>query len=309
MIDYSDFFNSNNERDDFYDRSIHDLRRNIDFLENGYTRNNNTVLEESEQGYYFSVTTVINAFSSNKNHSSMNNSSNENYYDRVIFTQTRYSDMRTLIPKKAIFSIKKEKKCGRRKNNKINEKEAKHNKSSGDNLVQKIKKNFINSLTIYINEKYQKFLNQKNKVKKIVTKLLQKSNPEFAKACNKKENQNLLKLKVGEIFSKNVSQKCKRFSEDHNKKQIELLYKKNEAKEVIEIMNKTVEEMYKKYIDNDIKEFSLQHDLIEIEKKYDNDNEYKNKYQETAKCLIDILKRKGKAKKRKFICKKLKIKK
>ena len=215
--------------------------------------------------------------------------------------------MRLLIPKRVIFSIKKVKKCGRRKNNTKNNEKAKHNKSSEDNLVQKIKKNFINSLTTYINEKYQKFLNQKNKVKKIVTKLLQKSNPEFAKACNKKENQNLLRLKVGEIFSKNVSQKCKRFSEDHNKKQIELLYKKNEAKEVIEIMNKTVEEMYKKYIDNDIKEFSLQHDLIEIEKKYD--NEYKNEYQKTAKSLIGILYRKGKAKKRKFICKKLKIKK
>ena len=306
MLEYSNYYDSCNEIDNYSysSRTIQNLANNIEFIEREYTHNNNTILLEEEPEHR-PLTTVINAFSSNKNHSSMNNSSNENYYVKIIFTHTRESDLKSIKPKRAIFSIKKEKKCGRRKLYLNHKKKAKHNEFSEDNLVQKIKKNFFNSLTKYINQKYQDYLSQKNKGKNIAKKLLQKSNPEFAKACSKKKNQKYLKLKVGEIFSKNVSKKCTRFSEDHNKKQIELLFKKNEAKEVIEIMNNTVEEIYGKYISNEIIEFSLEHDLIELEKKLG--IEYKNNYQETANKLINILYRKGKVKKRKFISKKVKI--
>ena len=305
MIEYSNYFDSNDEIENYSSRTIQNLANNIEYIEAEYTHNNNTILLEEEPEHHYPLSTVKNAFASNKNHSSMNNSSNENYYDLVIFTHTRDSDLKSIRPKRAIFSIKKEKKCGRRKSYLSHMKKAKHNEFSVDNLVQKIKKNFNNSLTKYINQKYQVFYNQKNKGKNIAIKLLQKTSPEFARACSKKVNQKFLKLKVGEIFSINVSKKCTRFNEDHNKKQIELLYKKNEAKEVIEIMNNTVEEIYEKYISNEIKEFSLEHDLIELEKKFG--IEYKNNYQGTANKLISILHRKGKVKKRKFISKKVNI--
>ena len=88
------------------------------------------------------------------------------------------------------------------------------------------------------------------------------------------------------------------------------MYEKNEAKEVIEILNLTVKEMYQIYISNTIPDYNLENDLenaikedekeenegVEDEDKKDKKEEdmvkYKNKVKEIANDLINFVFRK-----------------
>ena len=97
-----------------------------------------------------------------------------------------------------------------------------------------------------------------------------------------------------------VSKKCSRFKEDYNLKQINELYYKNEAKDIINILEKTVKNFYMEYIseNNKIEGFNLDDDVKKIEIKYnDKDKEYAGKFRNTAMNLIQILSKKGRIKK------------
>mgnify|MGYP007056213395 CR=1 FL=1 len=52
-----------------------------------------------------------------------------------------------------------------------------------------------------------------------------------------------------------------------------MVIKNNEAKDIINILNKSVKDMYEIYIDENkkIEEFHLDYDLIEVEKRNGND--------------------------------------
>ena len=67
--------------------------------------------------------------------------------------------------------------------------------------------------------------------------------------------------------------------------------KKNKAKEVINLLNKTLKEMYEIYIsENDnikIPEYHLENDLIQIEIK--NGKEYAQEYKKKAMNLVQII--------------------
>ena len=56
-------------------------------------------------------------------------------------------------------------------------------------------------------------------------------------------------------------------------------------------MNLTVRETYEKYINNEIEGYNFENDLIQIEKK--EGKEYKDRYEEIALELIDIINKKG----------------
>ena len=60
----------------------------------------------------------------------------------------------------------------------------------------------------------------------------------------KKRNKEYLSKKIRDIFEEKLSTKCKRYSKNHNQKQIQNLIKNNEAKEIIDILNTTVKDMY-----------------------------------------------------------------
>ena len=75
------------------------------------------------------------------------------------------------------------------------------------------------------------------------------------------------------------------------------MYEKNEAKEVIEILNLTVKEMYQIYLSNTIPDYNLENDLEHAIKEDEEESEedrvkYKNKVKEIANDLINFVFRK-----------------
>ena len=165
--------------------------------------------------------------------------------------------------------------------------EANHNKFREDNIVRKIKIYFTNSLMLYINKRYCEFIGRKTK------KLLIKIKPNFTKVWTKKDNQEYLTKTVKEVFSELLSSKCTRYGVNHNINQIQKIIEENEAKEVINILNKTIKDTYLIYIgkNNKIPGFSLDNDLINIKKR--NGEEYTKVYKNIAMNLIEILYKKG----------------
>ena len=197
--------------------------------------------------------------------------------------------------KTKIFTIKKEIKRGRRKSCIINFKKAKHSKFDKDNIIRKIKTRFINNAKEYINNIYDKFYSSKNNKNK---PLLKKINPKFPKALSKQENRKFLEMNTKQMFSENLMERFKHSCKDYNKKNIEELYQKKEAKEVIQIMDKKVSDLYKDYISSTIPEFSLKQDLVEIANK--GESKYADKYEEIAINLIEILSSSRKKRKKTF---------
>jgi hypothetical protein len=206
-----------------------------------------------------------------------------------------------------IFNIEKvNKKMGRlSKNTKIKFKNIKHDKFSQDNIIRKIKVNFHEKLLNYINEHYGNYYRKKHRVKKMV-KLIQRIAPSESRKIKRDENLKWFSLKLKDVFSGNLSNKCLKYGLDYNKKQIELLYKKGEATSIINILETTIKEMYQKYC-NDVKvEFfeTLKDDLYEMKKKMvsegeENIEDYLNTYKNVAKNLEDIFRCKKTRKSRK----------
>ena len=129
--------------------------------------------------------------------------------------------------------------------------------------------------------------------------------PDSYKKFSKKANQNFINLKIHQLFSADLTNRIREFPKDYNRTQIKSLFKKNEATEVIEIMNSSVKEIYKIYRSNKIKDYNLESDLKETtekngkEKEHDSNSneeieeeegkEYEDKYKNTAEKLIDLL--------------------
>ena len=175
----------------------------------------------------------------------------------------------------------------------------KHNKFSEDNIIRKIKGRFHEKCRIYINKEYKRFILSKKPYRKNVKNLLQRINPKISRKIKKEDNLKWLNSKLYEIFSENISVKYCIYETDYNKKAIEKIYKENEAKNVIEILNKPVRFMYNAFIQNiKIPGFdNLDEDINELKIKMKKDNEediedYLSKYEQIAKNLENIFIRK-----------------
>lgn len=150
-------------------------------------------------------------------------------------------NLRILSPKKKIFKItKKNKKIGRIK--KDSNLEGTHTKYTEDNIIRKFKAKLIERCRRYINKLYYK-----NNDKKV---LIQKISPDLGKKIMRGENLKFLEMKLKEVFSEKVSSKCKLYKPYYNKSEISKIYEKNEDKEVIFILNKSVREMINYYLGN-----------------------------------------------------------
>jgi hypothetical protein len=215
-----------------------------------------------------------------------NNGKETDHTNNTNNTNNTIINTKTQIEKNKIFDIKKvSKRIGRRKHDKpeLYKYEAVHTKYRQDNIIQKIKIHFINSTMDLINRKYNEYLNIDYK-----KRLLQKIKPNFTKIWRKKGNQEFLEKKLKDVFSEELSERCSTFHDkkNYNKEQIEKLYEKNKAKNVINILDKSLKEMYRIYImeNNGMKEYNLKYDLIQIEQK--NGKEYAQEYNKKA---IDFL--------------------
>jgi hypothetical protein len=208
--------------------------------------------------------------------------------DHTNNTNNTIINTKTQIEKIKIFDIKKvSKRIGRRKHDKpeLYKYEAVHTKYRQDNIIQKIKIHFINSTMDLINRKYNEYLNIDSK-----KRLLQKIKPNFTKIWTKKGNQEFLEKKLKDVFSEELSERCSTFHDkkNYNKEQIEKLYEKNKAKNVINILDKSLKEMYRIYImeNNGMKEYNLKYDLIQIEQK--NGKEYAQEYNKKALDFLNL---------------------
>ena len=208
--------------------------------------------------------------------------------DHTNNTNNTIINTKTQIEKNKIFDIKKvSKRIGRRKHDKpeLYKYEAVHTKYRQDNIIQKIKIHFINSTMDLINRIYNEYLNIDSK-----KRLLQKIKPNFTKIWTKKGNQEFLEKKLKDVFSEELSERCSTFHDkkNYNKEQIEKLYEKNKAKNVINILDKSLKEMYRIYImeNNGMKEYNLKYDLIQIEQK--NGKEYAQEYNKKALDFLNL---------------------
>ena len=208
--------------------------------------------------------------------------------DHTNNTNNTIINTKTQIEKNKIFDIKKvSKRIGRRKHDKpeLYKYEAVHTKYRQDNIIQKIKIHFINSTMDLINRKYNEYLNIDSK-----KRLLQKIKPNFTKIWTKKGNQKFLEKKLKDVFSEELSERCSTFHDkkNYNKEQIEKLYEQNKAKNVINILDKSLKEMYRIYImeNNGMKEYNLKYDLIQIEHK--NGKEYAQEYNKKAMDFLNL---------------------
>jgi hypothetical protein len=217
-----------------------------------------------------------------------NTNSTDNNGKETDHTNNTIINTKTQIEKNKIFDIKKvSKRIGRRKHDKpeLYKYEAVHTKYRQDNIIQKIKIHFINSTMDLINRKYNEYLNIDYK-----KRLLQKIKPNFTKIWTKKGNQEFLEKKLKDVFSEELSERCSTFHDkkNYNKEQIEKLYEKNKAKNVINILDKSLKEMYRIYImeNNGMKEYNLKYDLIQIEQK--NGKEYAQEYNKKAMDFLNL---------------------
>ena len=174
-----------------------------------------------------------------------------------------------------------------------------HSKLKEDNIIQKLKVFFIKSAMIFINKRYENFLNNRGEKKAI---LLMKIKSIYAQSIKKEKNLEFLRIKIKDLFSCELSEKCTKLNKDYNKNQINKIYEKNEAQEVIEILNKKVSELLNNYINGTYKDegFYIEYDLKKIEE-FDkkNKNEYTKKFIETAKNFSHIFHKK--ISRRKFV--------
>ena len=236
-------------------------------------------------------------------------------------TKPESSSKEPRVIKEKIFGIEKvNKKQGRLPKHQKETIKGKHNKFSEDNIIQKIKTNFQESVYNYVNYEYEKFVlkgqnyNDKNKINTV--KLIKRISPKEIKKIKKEDNLYWFSLQLKVLFSSNLSSKYNKFESDYNEKRIKNLYEKKEAIKVIDILEKNVEDMYEIYINNiKIDGFgTLEDDLNALRKKMEQVEEedidqYLNEYEKIAKNLEEIFMSKtsriSKTKKeRKKICKK-----
>ena len=219
-------------------------------------------------------------------------------------TKTKTGSKIKLIPpisnrkiKEIIFNIKKEnKKLGRIKKTKKNIK-GKHNKFKEDNIIQKIKASLLDKIYKYINRQHEKFLLENSQDLKLATRLLKRIKPDETKKIKTSDNLTWLALKLKDLFSMELSSKYSKYEKNYNKKQIEILYKKNQDKNTIAILEKTVREMLFDFCnDVDIIGFeTLKDDLAQRREKMKQENEkdeeierYLEIYEKTARNLEQI---------------------
>ena len=204
-------------------------------------------------------------------------------YNSMIFNPIDESEIEpqtffiTFPPLSKIFNIKKSKKRGRIKFGSKASSEVKHDKFGSDNIKQKIKRRFIQSIRNYLNNLYNKYFCLKKR-----------KSDNFLKKIKPKNLENF-SMTLRELFSSDLGSKYTKMDKKYNKKNIDILIQKNEAKEIIQLLNKTIKEVYEIYINDEIPEFSLAHDLNKIEKK--EGNYYKNKVKEIALQLIAFQKK------------------
>ena len=112
-----------------------------------------------------------------------------------------------------------------------------HDKTESGNIRSKIKNHFHNFIIKFLNEK----IKENNDGKQIVK--FRKINYKTTNIRSKKENKDLIKAKIKEIFKYDISSKFKYKSNDQNLKTLNAIYHNPKLKKYLDM---TYEEFYSK---------------------------------------------------------------
>ena len=242
-----------------------------------YDSNNNEAdeiyfypINQDNNGNEFNNIIIINEEDNNNiNNNNDNNNINNN---EILETQTV-----------KIFHIKKipHNKKGRKGKNSF--RKTKSDRNREDDILNKIEVIAINDSKIIINIEINNYYKEKKN-----DYLLRKIKPLFQNA-NVKTKKEYLNKTIKDIFSSEISKRFKDSKKNinYNKKRIDKIIKENKSKKLIEIFNETFESFYEKYINNIYPVCQLKD---EIEKYKNEDISYGQKFEDSAKNFIDIIK-------------------
>ena len=221
LNDHNDniFFNQENVETDSYilpQINEESISPNNNSSESNKNASTNTSTKSKKEGPLFNISKTPKNTDNTNNTNNTNNSNNEN---------------------KAILGLKR--KRG------INFKDGKHDKYSPDNLTRKLKSKLFASILFILNTSIEAI--QTIKTVNFFSNKIFYSRPTFLKVVqniikniNVDFNKNLLKSKLKDIFSHNISKKYKTYDSDLNKKLIEKIYKENIQTKTISILEKTL---------------------------------------------------------------------
>ena len=205
----------------------------------------------------------------------------EENFSLDVYTRNRNTNIlkRVKIKKNIakIFNVKKSKKLGRYKKNST--KKGKHDKYQKDNIIRRFKAHLSKNILNFVNSCF--LINKNIKTKKQIN-VLKTINSKSIKSISKLENIKWLYTPLKDFFSQNITTKLCHYNLDFNQQLIKKIYKQNEEKKVISILNKNIRDMWRIYI-NDIKDenyigFQTLIDDIEQFQKNGENEEYIRKY-------------------------------
>ena len=168
---------------------------------------------------------------------------------------------------------------GKRKRNIIYSKKAKHTKFEKKNILTKIKKKAYNNYLKLFNKNIKDSPDEEIKKKKIQ---LRKISNSMMEVSSKKDNLELLEMKMKDILSQPLSDKYKTIDKNYNKKVIDFILMRKDKK-LTSILNKKFDEVIRIYsydlIDKDFDDFkTLKDDIKNLE-----DETYIEEYKKYAK--------------------------
>ena len=293
----NNYENDEDFNEEVLDQSFDKNDVNITFFDN--QKDNNSMNDEiTNKELYFVGETKDekNSFTENTNNSghsgnSLTKTKTKTKTTNKIKIQKKCKNTPTISDK--IFNISKvNKKLGRIGKTKKNIK-GKHNKCCEDNIIQKIKASFQEKIFNHINKKYEEYLITNHIGNK--PQLIKRISPVESKKIKKDDNLLWFSLKLKDLFSIELSSKYTKYGKNYNKNNIDILYKENKAKDVIDILEKTVREKFNEFCnDTPIEGFeTLKYDLDYQKKKMEEENEdnieeYLKKYKEIAQNLEQI---------------------
>ena len=286
------YFSDNNPESILYQHDKLPLNNTQIFETNFNSKNNEDIESDNKQKDNPSIYYITNTSNKKNNIININEKKNENIFK--IEKKIRVNKLNKKLKKKGrkkrgfntyILSNKNQNNC--------------HSKLNDDNIIQKIKALFIKSSMVFINKVYEDYQLKNGKKK---DRFLHKIKSEYTHIINKEKNLEFLNIKMKDLFSSDLSEKCTKHNKDLNKNKITKLYKKNEAKEVIIILDKTVEELLNNYVNGDYKDKGFFIEL-DMNKKLDFDeiddiNIYAEKFIKIAKNFRSIFESKTSRKKR-----------
>ena len=292
---YKSLKNVFNELDIQKDVSNFKIAENEDDIYNAiFTEEDNNYYEEEsidiekpadESHLYQKTNTSTKKLGENKIQNGIKNAKVINYKYQDIFI-IKKDEKKKGIPRRGRFYKNNRKKISKKNY---------HSKYCDDNLRQRIKIRFLNSLEEFINKKHKKYFKlhfPKLKYKKLIQLMRRDKN----KSTTNRNEIAFLSLKVWEYFSGTLSKRCKQHEPNYNKINMKKLMEKDEPKDLIDFLNKTIEEAYNDYIREDeskFPEFNLENDLAKIEDENENGESYKEKFRNHAKKFISSIKEKS----------------